>query len=59
MLACACAGPARLAAAEETGQTPTTLALRASYQGCNEPHGVCYPPIEKVFDVELPAGLQP
>jgi thiol:disulfide interchange protein DsbD len=31
------------------------LALRASYQGCNEPHGVCYPPIEKVFDVALPA----
>jgi thiol:disulfide interchange protein DsbD len=37
-----------------------TLAVRASYQGCNEPHGVCYPPIEKVFDVALPArGARP
>ena len=29
------------------------LALRASYQGCNEPLGVCYPPIEKTVSVAL------
>ncbi|MDZ7855765.1 protein-disulfide reductase DsbD [Sphaerotilus sp.] len=27
--------------------------LRASYQGCNEPLGVCYPPIEKTVTVAL------
>ncbi|TXF10816.1 protein-disulfide reductase DsbD [Pelomicrobium methylotrophicum] len=30
--------------------------LKAAYQGCNEPIGVCYPPIEKVFEVALPAA---
>jgi thiol:disulfide interchange protein DsbD len=30
--------------------------LRASYQGCNEPLGVCYPPIEKTVTVALPAA---
>lgn len=29
------------------------LELRATYQGCNEPLGVCYPPIEKVTTVSL------
>ena len=29
------------------------LQLRATYQGCNEPLGVCYPPIEKVMTVSL------
>lgn len=29
------------------------LELRATYQGCNEPLGVCYPPIEKVMTVAL------
>lgn len=29
------------------------LALRASYQGCNEPLGVCYPPIERTVSVAL------
>jgi thiol:disulfide interchange protein DsbD len=32
------------------------LKLKAGYQGCNEPVGVCYPPIEKVFEVVLPAA---
>lgn len=32
------------------------VTIKASYQGCNEPIGVCYPPIEKTFDVSL-AGL--
>ncbi|MBU0588340.1 MAG: protein-disulfide reductase DsbD [Gammaproteobacteria bacterium] len=27
--------------------------LRATYQGCNEPLGVCYPPIEKDFTIAL------
>lgn len=29
--------------------------LHSSYQGCNEPLGVCYPPIEKTFDIALPS----
>ncbi|MDP1671818.1 MAG: protein-disulfide reductase DsbD family protein, partial [Burkholderiales bacterium] len=28
-----------------------TIALNATYQGCNEPMGVCYPPIERVVHV--------
>ena len=27
--------------------------IKASYQGCNEKAGVCYPPIKKTFDVNL------
>lgn len=30
--------------------------LRASYQGCNEPLGVCYAPTEKTVVIALPAG---
>ncbi|MEO8281103.1 MAG: protein-disulfide reductase DsbD, partial [Ideonella sp.] len=30
--------------------------LLASFQGCNDPVGVCYPPIEKVLTVALPSG---
>ncbi|ABE45414.1 protein-disulfide reductase DsbD [Polaromonas sp. JS666] len=29
------------------------IQLRTTYQGCNEPLGVCYPPIEKTFTVAL------
>lgn len=29
------------------------IQLRATYQGCNEPLGVCYPPIEKTVTVAL------
>ncbi|MEO7852195.1 MAG: protein-disulfide reductase DsbD, partial [Rubrivivax sp.] len=32
---------------------PPELQLRATYQGCNEPLGVCYPPIEKTVVVVL------
>ncbi|WP_236589887.1 protein-disulfide reductase DsbD [Ramlibacter aurantiacus] len=32
------------------------LQLQASYQGCNEPTGVCYPPIEKSVTIVLPAA---
>ncbi|MBP6058993.1 MAG: protein-disulfide reductase DsbD [Nitrosomonas sp.] len=31
------------------------LTLTATYQGCNEPVGVCYAPINKVIDLTLPA----
>ncbi|WP_455153183.1 protein-disulfide reductase DsbD [Cupriavidus basilensis] len=30
-----------------------SVRLHASYQGCNEPRGVCYPPIEKTLTVAL------
>lgn len=35
---------------------PQSLQLRATYQGCNDPSGVCYPPIEKIVDVTLPGA---
>jgi thiol:disulfide interchange protein DsbD len=31
------------------------LTLSATYQGCNEPIGVCYAPIHKAIDLTLPA----
>lgn len=31
-----------------------SLTLLARYQGCNEKLGVCYPPIDKSFDLTLP-----
>ena len=36
-------------------ETEEALSLSASYQGCNEPVGVCYAPISKVIDLTLPA----
>ncbi|GJL76690.1 protein-disulfide reductase DsbD [Nitrosomonas sp.] len=35
--------------------TEQPLKLAATYQGCNEPIGVCYAPIKKDFDLTLPA----
>lgn len=35
------------------GPRPASIRLHASYQGCNEPSGVCYPPIEKDLTVAL------
>ncbi|SEK96898.1 protein-disulfide reductase DsbD [Nitrosovibrio tenuis] len=32
------------------------LTLIATYQGCNEPMGVCYAPINKVIELTLPAA---
>jgi thiol:disulfide interchange protein DsbD len=32
------------------------LTLVATYQGCNEPMGVCYAPISKVIELTLPAA---
>ncbi|WP_350281934.1 protein-disulfide reductase DsbD [Nitrosomonas sp.] len=34
---------------------PEQLSLSATYQGCNEPVGVCYAPINKVNDLLLPS----
>ena len=41
--------------AQPQGAQPESIKLRASYQGCNEPLGVCYPPVEKIVTVALPA----
>lgn len=35
------------------GGGPQSLNLHASYQGCNDPTGVCYPPIESILTVQL------
>jgi thiol:disulfide interchange protein DsbD len=35
-----------------------TIALIANYQGCAE-GGICYPPIEKTFNMTLPVGITP
>ncbi len=39
----------------EAATTEQPLKLSATYQGCNEPIGVCYAPIKKDFDLTLPA----
>src|SRR5690606_27954030 len=36
-----------------SGPAVNSLDLRASYQGCNDPTGVCYPPREKPLSVAL------
>jgi len=33
-----------------------SVSIRFDYQGCNEPIGVCYPPIHKEVAFDLPAG---
>lgn len=38
---------------DSASEQPLTLA--ATYQGCNEPVGVCYAPIHKAIDLTLPA----
>lgn len=38
------------------GEPPAGARLRVSYQGCNEPVGVCYPPVEKTLSL---AALDP
>lgn len=35
------------------GDRTASVRLQVSYQGCNEPLGVCYPPVEKVVDVQM------
>ncbi|MDR4518495.1 MAG: protein-disulfide reductase DsbD [Nitrosomonas sp.] len=39
----------------EASSIEQPLSLTATYQGCNEPVGVCYAPIKKDFDLTLPA----
>uniref|UniRef100_A0A1W6ST76 Thiol:disulfide interchange protein DsbD n=1 Tax=Nitrosospira lacus TaxID=1288494 RepID=A0A1W6ST76_9PROT len=36
--------------------SPNKLTLVATYQGCNEPIGVCYAPINKVIELTLPVA---
>jgi thioredoxin:protein disulfide reductase len=46
-------------ALERSGAAADRLQLRATYQGCNEPLGVCYPPIEKTIPVVLSGAASP
>ena len=39
----------------EDSTNEQSLTLEATYQGCNDPVGVCYAPINKVIDLTLPA----
>ncbi|MDH5479218.1 MAG: protein-disulfide reductase DsbD, partial [Nitrosomonas sp.] len=39
----------------EASASEQPLTLAATYQGCNEPIGVCYAPINKTVDLTLPA----
>lgn len=41
-----------------SGSISEPLILQASYQGCNDPTGVCYPPINKTLSVVLAAVAQ-
>lgn len=45
-----------LIALQWAGAREPSVRLTASYQGCNEPLGVCYPPMEKSLTVELGAA---
>ena len=38
------------------GQGPTPVTLKTGFQGCNERLGICYPPINKETNLELPAA---
>ena len=40
-------------ALQQTKPSAAEVTLRATYQGCNEPLGVCYPPIDKTVTVAL------
>lgn len=44
-----------IALKREDAASEQPLTLAASYQGCNEPVGVCYAPIHKAVDLTLPA----
>ena len=39
-----------------TSLEPTTVAVTATYQGCAEKTGICYPPIKKTLNLALPAA---
>lgn len=36
-----------------TSDAPESVRLRASFQGCNDPTGVCYPPMEQTLTIPL------
>lgn len=42
---------------QRSGEPADRLTLLASYQGCNEPLGVCYPPTEKTISVALSRAI--
>lgn len=44
---------------ERTGDTAQTIRVRITAQGCNEPIGVCYPPVKKEVSFSLPAITKP
>ena len=39
-----------------TSLEPTTIQLTATYQGCAEKTGICYPPIKKTLSLALPVA---
>ena len=39
-----------------TSLEPSTVQLTATYQGCAEKTGICYPPIKKTLNLALPAA---
>ena len=39
-------------------QAPETFQITVSYQGCNKPQGVCYPPQNKTFTLKNPSPAQ-
>jgi thiol:disulfide interchange protein DsbD len=41
---------------KRSSSSSNKLTLVATYQGCNEPMGVCYAPINKVIELTLPAA---
>ena len=41
---------------QRSSARPLAMTLHVEYQGCNDPIGVCYPPIEKRVRLELPAS---
>lgn len=44
---------------ERAGDGAQTIRVRITAQGCNEPVGVCYPPIKKEVSFSLPAMTKP
>jgi thiol:disulfide interchange protein DsbD len=46
--------PVRVEMTLDRASTARALTLHATYQGCNEQIGLCYPPIEKTIDMRLP-----
>ena len=41
---------------QRTNFDPTTITLNATYQGCAELQGICYPPQKKAIHIDLPAA---